>query len=177
MSKTYRTKDLPGFENLLVIGNVQNLDDGHGVYSLVEVEQFVNTGVLVGDRELKVNPEKGSIWINIHHLDEVDPMDAQREFANDNPFGKFMYEGRYEKDELVIAYGKYEKAVSITIYEMPQATKEHSSSQAQKTLYSGAFFATRDQAMEIIYDLLNGHTDPDDLIFELKQLKEDDFHG
>jgi hypothetical protein len=169
MNKTYRTKNLPGFENLLVIGNLQYLDDGHGTYHLVEVEQFINSGVLVGDRELKVNPSKGSIWINIHYLDEIDDAEGKREFANDNPFGAFKYEGRFVKAPLEITYAMYEKAVSITITEKNPPDMKG----LDKTLYSGAFYVTRNEAMEVIHELLNGVIDPDDLVFELKQLEEE----
>jgi len=174
---TYKIKDIPGFENLLVVGQFRQFGGTGEAWRILEVEQFINTNVIVGDRELKIAIPPQSMWLAPVNLELVSDTEGKRVYANDNPFGTFKYEGRYEKDKLVIAYGMYEKAVSITIYEMQPATPNLAAGHSQKTLYSSSFFSNRTFAMEMVEEMLHGNLDPDDLIFELEKLKGNDYHG
>ncbi len=170
---TYKVQDLPGFEHLLAVGELQKLDDGAGEFHLVEIEQLVNTSVLVGDRELKLTIRPGSLWINVHNLVEVPDAEAKREFATDNPFGEFKYSGRFEKERLVITHAVYENAININIVEKnPLEVKGLDS-----TIYSDNFFSTRDRAAELVKNTLEGIMDPEDLIFALDELKEEEKRG
>ena len=78
--------------------------------------------------------------------------------------GKHCFDGSYVKDLLHVAYSSFENAVSVTIYETHE-TK-------QKTLYTQNFFQNRDMALHTIEDVLAGAVDVEDLIFQLKEIKD-----
>ena len=122
--QTYKIVNLPGLSGLYVVGTKISADD-----DLVEIQELVNVGIVVGDRQLRYPIPPGAMWIGSDFLDESDDI-GSREFSTDNPYGEFKYEGRFERDRLVIVHAVYEKAISITIYEMVNDKK----SSFQKTL-------------------------------------------
>ena len=166
---TYKTKNLPGFEHLLVVGNEWQLDDSRGTFEVVEVKTLINTSVLVGDRELKINLPDQAMFINIHNLEPVPETESEHEFASDNPFGQYQYEGRFSRGILEVVHVVYEKAITISILEKVGPNS--------RTLYSESFFSMRERALGMIEEMLHGELDSDDLIFNLKDLKENDLNG
>jgi hypothetical protein len=156
---TYKTKNLPGFDHLLVVGNVIFAGD---VGPVIEVSTFINTSVIIGDRELRFNLPTGSLFINTSNLVRVDDSDGKREFATDNPFGTYLSSGRVTLGELVVSYSRYKGAFTITIVDV------------DRTIYSDNFFSTRLIAAEFAEKAFCGDLDPEDLIFELQKLKETD---
>lgn len=85
--------------------------------------------------------------------------------STENPFGQLLYEGTYKKDTLHIAYTAFDNAVSISITEVRPASPP-------KTIYSQNYFKWREQAMLAIEDMLVGEMDVEDLVFELKELND-----
>lgn len=167
---TYKVKDLPGLNDLHVVGELR-LDTTVG--TVVEVSEFVNTGVVIGDRLLRFPVPPHAVFISVQNLDEVD-IDANQEFASDNPYGAFKYEGRFTKGNLTITHSVFEQAVSITIYETETLGPDTTN---YKTLYTASFFQQAPAALELVEDMLHSNLDPDDLIFELQKLKENDYNG
>lgn len=166
---TYKVKNVPGFEHLLAVGNEWQLDDGHGTFEVVEVKTLINTSVVIGDRELKINLPDQAMFINIHNLELVPETEAQHEFTSDNPFGEFKYDGRFQRGDLIVTHAVYERAITITIVEK---TREYT-----HTVYSDNFFSERAIALNCVERMLHGQLDPDDLIFELKDIKGRDTNG
>ena len=143
-------------------------------YRLLEVEQLINTSVIVGNRELKFTVPTQSIWLSPRDLELVSDSEAQHEFAADNPFGAYKYETRFTKDLLEIVCAVYEKATNITIIEKNDPKKKG----LDKTLYSDSFFDKHaGRAFARISELVHGDLEPEDLIFELKEIKETNHNG
>lgn len=160
--RTYKIVDLPGLSGLYVVG-VDNSPE------LVEVLELINMNVTLGDRLLRYKLPEDSLYINVVHLEEVDD-DTNIEFAVDNPYGEYMFEGRFQKGDLQIVHAVYRNAVTVTIVEKnPPKMKG-----MDKTLFTGNFFnAHRNEALKLIEDLLHGQIDPDDIIFAFKNLQEE----
>lgn len=170
---TYKIKDLPGFGHLLAVGDGDGLSAG-----LVSIKQFINSGVLIGDRELKFNMPDDAVWIDLAHLELVDDSESEKEFADDNPYGEFKYEGRFTKGDLEVVHAVYENAISITIMEKQRIdTVSEGQIHGHKTLYTTSFFVNRQAALGLVENMLHDDLDPDDLIFELEKLKENDYNG
>ena len=160
MSKTYQIRNIPAFSGLVAVGDVdEDLE-------LVEVFELVNTNVIVGDRNLKFPIPNKTLFIALKNLVEIEDV-STREFANDNPYGTYLYEGSFQKENLQVVHAVYQYAVTVSIIEK-SSPKEKG---LDKTLFVGNFFDTKHRALEIIEDMLHGAMDPDDLVFELKQLQ------
>lgn len=161
-TRFYRIKGLPGFDGLIV--ETDDVD----VVGLLEVKVLHNANVVVGDRTVKFPMPPGSLWIDHNFL--VPDLDPSREYSTENPFGEYLYEGSFTKGDLYVAYTEFDNALTVTIIEKnPPGHKG-----IDKTLYSESFFSNKLIAMEFIRELLDGRSDPDDLIFELRNLKEQD---
>jgi hypothetical protein len=138
--------------------------EDQSLLGLLEIRRIINANVMMGDRTLSFPVTELGLYVDTEHLEAIsDP--GLREFAHDNPWGKCLFEGRYVKESLEIAYARYEKATQATVTEK-QGKKS-------KTLFTG-YFLSGDTEFEDVKDtieqcLVNG--DADDLIFELKQLQ------
>jgi hypothetical protein len=143
----------PAFDGLILEGEL--------VYGSVYPSSIINTAVIIGDRVLRIPLPSGSISFSEAYLEPTG--DPHREFTTDNPFEAFLYEGNFAKDDLRIAYGMFKNAMQVTIFEVRD--------NVQKTLFSQNYFENRKMAMELIQAVLEGQMDPDDLIFNLQDLK------
>ena len=160
MSTTYKIVDLPGLKGLFAIGSYDN--DG-----MVEIEALVNANITIGDRQLKYPLPARSVFISEEFLEVVKEDIATREFAFDNPFGKHLYEGRFQKDNLEVIHVVYEDALTVTIIEKADPRGKG----MDRPIFTGNFFDNKMIALEMVEDMLHGNTDPDDLVFELKNLQ------
>lgn len=147
----------------------ESTDDDHEVNDLLdarmasvrEITRLRSPSVVVGDRNVSYPIRENSLWINREFLEPYDlPI---REYASDNPWGKYKFEGRCETGNLEVTYAQYERCLQVTVTE--KANARH------KTLYATNYFnpeAFREvkNAIEQMID-----RDSDDLIFKLQELK------
>lgn len=158
--KYYRIIALPGLAGLVAEVSAEINDDSDAEWA--SVDTLIVPNIVVGDRNMRYPLPPQAVLVKKEYLQGVP--DPSREYSLDSPYGKYMYEGRYKKEELEVAYTKFERALSISIYENRPGS--------QKTIYSQNFFGKRDQAMTLIDGVLQGTTEVDDLVFSLKELKE-----
>lgn len=152
MSKFYRIKDIPGLEGMIV-----RAAEKKPYADATEVETLISPFTVVGDSQVKLPIPPEALWIGDDFLVEVE--DPTVEYSTHTPFGKYLYEGWMDKDNIRVAYTVHDNAISLTISE-----------RNGKTLYSQNFFKWRDTALETINTALTGDTDVEDLIFKLKEL-------
>lgn len=126
------------------------------------VSTIIDPNMAVGDRLLRFPIPGGALRVSLEYLEET--ADPNVEFSTRSPFGKYQYEGTYAKDGLRIAYTVFEDALSVSIIEGDE--------KKQRTLYSQNFFAGRQKAADRIQELLSGKVDPEDLIFALDSITE-----
>lgn len=156
--QTYRILGIPGFDNLHATG------EEIGLSHELMVSELINLDVVVGDRHLRYPIPHGAISINMEYLMKVDDITC-REFASDNPFGKFKSERRCVFGNLVIVSAEYKNAVTVTIFE------NNKTDNARVTLFTCNFFKTAFTATRLIDLTANGKLDAEDLIFELKNIQ------
>ena len=174
----FRIKDLsPALDGLIV-----ETEDSHMDPEITCVKRIVNVNAMVGDRTLSFPVSNLGMFIRkAAHLQKVD--DPQiREFAHTNPWGKCLFEGRYDKNKLEIAYAKYEYATQVTVTEKYKVSSlpQKGPATASKTLFTGYFTAgpgeTNDEVFEEVQEIIESHLsnsgDLDDLIFDLRELQE-----
>jgi hypothetical protein len=159
MSNYFRIKDLPGFEGL-----VAKSEDSVGDFTYLSIDALFDTS----DNSTVDLPHE-ALCISAKYLEQVSFFDFASLQPSERQFGEYLYEGTFVKDTLNIVYSMYEKAVAITIFEMHDKT--------QKTLYTQNFFTSKELAMELIEDIMRDRLDSDDLIFTLKDLKDNELKG
>ena len=157
INQTYQIVNLPGLSGLHCVARY-NED-----VCLFEIIELINVGIVIGDRFLRYPLPDRAMWLSGDFLKETDDITA-REFSTDNPFGEYKYEGRYQKGDLVITHVMFEDAITVTILE--------ENAEKTKTLYTGNFFDNKQIASEIIEEVLHGRIEPEDAIFELKNLED-----
>jgi hypothetical protein len=174
--KFYRINGtLPGIGGLIVEGmitrhcNVKDLRGNAVPYiDLLEVSEIIRPDSIVGDRPVRFPISEGTLYLNANEIFEIDDPSITREYAADNPFGEYLYEGRFQKDNLVITHAVYKDAVTVTITE----TSTSQMKDLDKTLFTANFFENKLMALELVDELLHDRMDPEDLIFELRNLQE-----
>jgi hypothetical protein len=158
--KFYLVKDsLPGLSGLHVRGYMTATTGRN--YPRVEVVEII-TNAVVGDRDVKFQIPRYSLWINPEHLTEVD--DITHEYTTKNDYGEFRYEGRLVQGTLQIVYAKYDNAITVTVIE--------TSVEPSKTLYSKTFYDDHDRVLDVLVGVICGVNDPDDVILALKELED-----
>ena len=163
---TYKIKGIPGFDGLLAVGDL--LDS-----RWLNVEQIVNTNLLIGDRELKFTLPEHSILLSKDYLEEVEEEQSRREFASDNPYGQYLYENKFTRERLRITTVVFDEAVSVTLTEVSPPDEKG----LDRTIWSGSFFKQKTEALRLVQSAITLNIDPDDLIFGLTELKEKDTDG
>ena len=156
MKKTYRVVGIPAFHGLHVTGV-----DCKGA-TFLSVEEFINTGVMLGDRQLRYLMPVDSVLISSANLEETDNV-GEREFANDNPFGTYESEHRKTVGKLDVVYVVFEKAVTVTIFD--------NNSNNHKVIFAGNFFDTKKKAALVAIEVCN---DVYDLVFDLKTISAEE---
>lgn len=83
---------------------------------------------------------------------------------------KFLYCGTFDRDSISVGYTVYKNAVSVNVYEThSKGVRAHN-----KTLYAQNFYKYKDLALTAIEGVLRGTGEVEDLIFKLKDLKEEE---
>jgi len=174
--KFYRINGtLPGIGGLIVSGEIKRhckVSDLKGqavpYTDLLEVSEIIRPDSIVGDRPVRFPMIEGMLYLNASEVFEIDDPSITREYAADNPFGEYLYEGRFQKENLVITHAVYKDAVTVTITEMNPSQMKG----LDKTLFTANFFENKLMALELVDELLHDRMDPEDLIFELRNLQE-----
>jgi hypothetical protein len=139
--------------------------DGGKDFPLLQVQKIFNTNQVVGDREFTVPVEPGGLIIHNKFLEPTDDP-TKREYAHDNPYGKFILESRTTVGETEVAFSRFEKALQVTIREVGQYPK---------TLYTENFNMNLEVVQGTIVE--SGIGEIDDLIFVLQEMKEAETSG
>lgn len=164
MSEYYLVRDVgAGLDGLLIEGVVY--EDKPDV---AMVTRILSRDMFVGDRNLSIPVAPSSLFVSLKNLERV-PDPGPVEFAHDNPYGDLLAEGKMTVGSVSIAYGKFENALTINVYDEA----------AQRTLYSQNFgkqYAAVLQEIENIMRDSDG-SDIDDVVFKLRELKEKETHG
>jgi hypothetical protein len=161
MPNYFRVKNLAGFEGL-----VMKTEDVKEEYdNVLCVLSFFDTS----DNSVVDLPD-GSVYIAARFLEPVSYFDfaqlVQVQVKND----KYLYEGTFVKKKLTVAYTVYENSISVTIFELHDKN-------VQNTIYTQNFFDEKMTALKYIENVMNEKTDPEDLVFALRDLKESELLG
>lgn len=133
----------------------------------VEVDRIINPNAILGDRQVIIPLSSEGLRINERFLQDCeDP--TGREFASDNPFGKFIDECRYEQGTLRVTLGHYEKALSVDIKDTgvkPVKTifsANYSNSKSTQTIknHISDFFESPGKDVDDLIFLLQDESDP-----------------
>lgn len=130
---------------------------------VVQVTRFFDVDAIVGDRVVSV-PVKGRLYIDADFLEKAeDP--RSRQFDSKNPWGKFLFEGKYQTPDghLHVDLAQYDHAMQVTVSEVDGLG-------GFTTLFTDYFFRFFDEVRGTIeFNLGEGRAE--DLIFSLRTLK------
>lgn len=146
-----------GFDGLLVEGFKVIGSD------MIAVQRITDRDSIVGDRNVSLNLPPTALYIGMQFLEATeDP--GKREFAANNPFGRVILEGHMEMGNLKVSYAQFESVISVNIRE----------AESGKTIFSQYFSKEFDRVKGCIESCLksNGGSDAEDLVFQLRALKE-----
>ena len=163
MPKFYVIKDIGGgFDGLTIEG-----DDEFAPFGFVEIKRMIDRDSIVGDRNVSLTIPPCSLYISKLKTEETaDP--GIREYAADSPYGKFQLEGRMDCGNLRVTYAQFEKALQVTLTDVP----------AGRTVTTQNFVKDFDKVKAAIEDVLKSDgSDVDDLVFKLQELKEAEVNG
>lgn len=162
MANFYRIKDLPGLQGLVIESST--IINGPVYKQMAVVETIINPNAIIGDRVVRYPIPVGALAVDRDYLVEVS--DPLKEFTTKNPFGEFLFEGHYKRESLEVAYSVYDNAFSVTIF-------EKNDKGVQRTIYSQNYFENAKMARELVERAL-ANSDSDDLVFLLKDLKQEE---
>lgn len=150
-----------GFDGLLVEGTLAPSPN-----ALVEISKITNRNEIFGDRNVSYPVKPGTLFLSEDVLEEIDDP-SKREYDAKNPWGRVLFEGRYTKGTLEIAYCQYERVLQVSVIE--KVNNRH------KTLFSGYYTEQTDAVRNDIEACLRSPDfDVDDLVFQLKAFKSED---
>lgn len=178
MSKFYIINGAgPSFDGVLVEGDPimeDTFNDGVPADTgLVEVVRFIETDVVIGDRQFSTPVTPGSLFMSTDFLEEVeDP--KLREFDSKNPYGKFQLEGRMKCGPIEVAYSQYERCLQVNVMEVIDAKDMPMVPGAtlNKTLLAVNFTKDFDKVKSLIESSLKNQDDADQLVFKLEELRD-----
>lgn len=108
--------------------------------------------------------KNGVMYISDTVLDELDDYSDE----SDDTYGKFQLEGRMECGNLRVSYAQFEKTLQITVFDVG----------ADRTVYSQNFSKNFNKVKRLVEDVLKDYDlDIDDMVFKLKDLKEEEKYG
>lgn len=165
MNQYYKIKNIPGLNGLHVRGQLHKASDiANRVIDVVEVFDFINANIQLGDRELKYPVPEHTVYINTFYLKET-PDFFLKEFSTENPFGKLAYEGHWSKGTIHVDYAVYENGMSVNV--------KDTSVKPIKTVFTQNFFNEDAVAAEnCIQQTLRDEADIDDLVFSLHEISD-----
>lgn len=133
----------------------------------MSVSTIINPDVNIGGKLKSFPVTQNCMLLHKDFLTEVEnPL--LREFAADNPYGKFVLEGRMDYGNLRVTYAEFEKVMTVTVLD----------TQTGKTVISQNFSRDFENVKDAIEDALkNGDEGGEDLVFKLQELKEAENNG
>lgn len=170
----------------LLDGLVVDVDDGSTAVlevnqdwdgDLLMINKIIDRNAIVGDRVASMPLPPHVLWINERFLVECeDP--TRRQYDSSNPHGNLLYEGRYKKNSLEVAYAQFERCLQVTLMETIEEDGKYGRPGRvyTKTLWTGYFgardreFDSQSAARRLIEHHFSADADPEDLIFALKAL-------
>jgi len=163
MPQFYVVKGIGGGFDGLVVEGTQVLGT-----QMVTIQKITDRNSIVGDRNVSLPLPPEAVYLGLRFLDPIeDP--GIREFAANNPFGKLVLEGHMTCGVLKVAYSQFESVLSVTITD----------SSVGKTIFSQYFSKDFDKVKGTIESILKTKDDSDaeDLVFQLRELKEAESNG
>lgn len=163
MPEFYVVKGIGGGFDGLVVETERTQEDG-----LVEVMRIIDRTSILGDRNVSLPIPGQAIYIDRKFLEPTeDP--GTREYAANNPFGRLVAEGQMEISSIKVSYAQFETVLSVNVQDTV----------AKKTLFSQYFSKDIEKVKAAIEAVLkqNGGSDVEDLVFQLRALKEAEANG
>lgn len=158
MANYYRVKNLPGLKGLVIRGKTVLL----GGYDYVNVEEIINTAIVIGDRELRFPFPTGTMLLSVDELEVFENFE-KKEFTYDNPFGDLGYEGHWSRGTIHVDYAVYEKGMSINV--------KDTSVKPVRTVFSQNFYGDYCvDAEESVQHVLKNESDIEELVFSLQDI-------
>ena len=161
--KYYIIHDLSkGLDGLYVRGD--DFDAG-----FVVIKELINLNAIIGDRNVKWPIGEELMFMSKKCLTQVEDPE-KREFAHDNPYGKFLYEAHHTKGIIEVAVGHYDKKVTVSIIEHHTDEKKNKTT---KTVFTHAFeIASTGRIDECIDDAFSLTGDVEDVVFAFEELRD-----
>ncbi|MHA2045173.1 MAG: hypothetical protein ACW99G_10280 [Candidatus Thorarchaeota archaeon] len=123
--------------------------------NLVPILRIENKHALFETFSLPLKEE--SLYLDVSSLAEY--RDTVPEQLTDNPFGKFLYNGKASNGNIDVSWSAYSKAFTVTV------------KNGDNTLYSHNFMSTERAALVAHFVSRGVFTDWDNLIFDLQDLE------
>lgn len=165
----YIVRGIRGLEGLIVEG----LGTDH-CSGCVEIVQLINRNAIMGDRNVTIPLDRGTLFIHESVLECIENP-GRRQYGSDNPWGKCLFEGRYTKDNIDVAYARYEKGTQVSVLERQDG---HNKTLFTRYCQGVPGICDAESVFELVKETIEKHLgdrgDVDDLIFALKNL-EDNF--
>jgi hypothetical protein len=158
----YRVKGICPIIDGLVVESPWE-ERGYSSYSLAQVIRIFDTNTVVGGKELLFPITGDALYLNPQYLEETDDP-TQREYASDNPNGEYLYDKSISKGEIRVVQALYQNVLCVSVFHK------------EKMIYTQNFYRLKETVQEVItIHIMSG--DPDDLVFDLKSLKEAELDG
>jgi hypothetical protein len=165
MPNYFRIKDLAGFEGLIM----KSEDSKEEYDNVLCASSFFDQS-----DESVVDLPDGSVYVAARFLEPISYYDfaqlTQVKEQVQRLIGKYLYEGTFTKKKLNVAYTVYENSISVTIFELHDGGK-------QNTIYTQNFFSEKMTAIKYIEYVMTEKSDPEDLVFALRDLKDSELLG
>lgn len=147
---------------LAEVGDQEVYDMDKGRY--LNIVSLLFPDSTVGDRELSMPFSPGALFIEERFLHSV-PERKPREFDSTKPFGKAMFEGRFQSGTLEVAWCRFELALQVSVLEKVEGKL--------RTRYSEYFFGDNQHQSDVLQEISIAvqKEDLDDLMFTLEGLK------
>jgi len=155
--KCYKIKKVgEPFDGLIVNGDeenmIHNLDEEEE--NLISISRIHMKHTLFDSYSLPI--EDGCLYVTAKNLVEYEEVDSEQ--LTDNPFGKFVYDGRLNKGSIQLVWVLYEKSLNVKVRNGSNAIYSHNFMDYEKLMSAKDFLR---------YIQTNALYDWDNLVFDL----------
>lgn len=163
MPEFYVVKGIGGGFDGLVVEGVQVIGT-----QMVAIQKLTDRDTIIGDRNVSLPIPPEAVYIGMQFLEKTEAP-GTREFAANNPFGQLMAEGRMTIGNLDVAYSQFMSVLSVNIRDTGVG----------KTIFSQYFSKDFEKVKKVMEDALkqSDGSDAEDLVFQLRALKEAETNG
>ena len=168
MPKYYVVNDILGLNGTVIEGIISEDSEVKSDDSdLIMVTKIISKNVNVGDRNVMFPVPHATLYIAKGAVNNIESPETL-EFASDNPYGKFILEGKMECGGLRVSYAQFEKVMTVTVFD----------TESGRTVISQNFVKDFDSVKAAIETVLKeGDSGAEDLVFKLQELKEAENNG